>query len=153
MTVDNLTGAGHYGEAERLLGEARARRGTLKPYQLQVIIAEAQVHATLALTAATALPTTVKFVGDSQEITDWSRAIQPTATTSPAPWSALPENWPPKHGDVWQDRHRDRWSCQSDGTLACLARKADDSPSEIQVVFGPLILVYRPYPTEEEAPF
>jgi len=65
----------------------------------------------------------------------------------------VPEHWPPQHGDVWQDRAGDRWCCQSDGTLACLARKADDTPDEIRSVFGPLQLVHRRDASEPVVPF
>jgi hypothetical protein len=68
--------------------------------------------------------------------------------------SALtPANWPPRHGDIWQDQKLNRWSCQQDGTLACLAHKADDTAAEINRVYGPLTIVYRPNATEEESPF
>ena len=45
-----MTGPDHYREAERLLAEARY------PEEHAGLLAEGQVHATLALTAATALP-------------------------------------------------------------------------------------------------
>jgi hypothetical protein len=53
-----MTGSEHYAEAERLMTKARSLGGgdTYNSVQVrpQVILAEAQVHATLALAAATA---------------------------------------------------------------------------------------------------
>jgi hypothetical protein len=52
-----MTGSEHYAEAERLVAKARSLGGdTYNSVQVrpQVILAEAQVHATLALAAATA---------------------------------------------------------------------------------------------------
>jgi hypothetical protein len=53
-----MTGSEHYAEAERLVTKARSLGGgdTYNGAQVrpQVILAEAQVHATLALAAATA---------------------------------------------------------------------------------------------------
>ena len=52
-----MTGPEHYREAERLAGRARryANRNDADPAVGQLLAAEAQVHATLALAAATAL--------------------------------------------------------------------------------------------------
>lgn len=49
------TGPSHYCEAERLLGIARESENA--PIAVAQILAEAQIHATLALAAATALNT------------------------------------------------------------------------------------------------
>ena len=54
-----MTGPEHYLEAERLLAELKRARcsvtKTVSPQTVQNLLAEAQVHATLALAAATAL--------------------------------------------------------------------------------------------------
>jgi hypothetical protein len=50
-----MTGIEHYQEAERLLRDKDGPRPRVKPWP--VTVAEAQVHATLALAAATALST------------------------------------------------------------------------------------------------
>lgn len=75
-----MNGTEHYQEAERLLEYATTppdeRDFTARSAEL---IAAAQVHATLALAAATALRTTDKYIGDSQEITDWGHIVQPDA--------------------------------------------------------------------------
>jgi hypothetical protein len=55
-----MTGPEHYAEAERLIAIARGGPGSRELYgpsqqaQLALILADAQVHATLALAAATA---------------------------------------------------------------------------------------------------
>lgn len=75
-----MNGAEHYQEAERLLEAAtvppREREYTADPAD---VIAAAQVHATLALAAATALNSTHHYVGDSREITEWAHIAQPDA--------------------------------------------------------------------------
>lgn len=65
----------------------------------------------------------------------------------------LTENWPPKPGDIWQDRNGNRWSCQVGGYLASLAFTADDAPDEIARIYGPMALVSRPDVKEVECPF
>lgn len=52
-----MTGPEHYREAERLLEDANvySRRDDAEPAAWAALISEAQVHATLALAAATAL--------------------------------------------------------------------------------------------------
>lgn len=65
-----------------------------------------------------------------------------------------PDYWPPQHGDIWQDRHGARWSCQADLTLARLGNPpADDTANEIERSYGPMTLVSRPEPHEVECPF
>jgi hypothetical protein len=54
---------------------------------------------------------------------------------------------------IWRDQDGNRWACQADTTLACLARVADDSAEEIYRRHGPLTLVSRPDPCEVECPF
>jgi hypothetical protein len=154
MTTE-LTGAGHYRAAEGLLGQAETAANTRKPHQIAVILAAAQVHATLAQAAAAALPVTVRFVGDSADVTDWAKAVQPDAVVQVQSRGAeLPEHWPPKPGDIWQDRAGARWACQpTDGMLARLDGDGDDSPNEINHHHGPLTLVSRVDPSEEECPF
>jgi hypothetical protein len=74
-----MTGPDHYCEAERLLAAAFQRHseidGRLATYEqamgdraaIASAIALAQAHATLALTAATAYPAIVAYVGKSDE--------------------------------------------------------------------------------------
>jgi len=146
-----MTGAEHYREAQRLLGEAAANEvgETFR----------ADVHATLALAAATALSTTHKFVGDSAEVTDWARAIQPTALAHPAKAvdDQRPEFWPPQPGQIWQDRNKDRWICTATPSttpyLVCVARQGDDSAEEIWDLYGPMTFIQSMDPTEVECPF
>lgn len=79
-----MNGAEHYAEAERLL-RAGAQLSDIHPSR-PVVTATAQVHATLALAAATALTSTHHYVGDSREITEWARIAQPDAmATKPRP--------------------------------------------------------------------
>ena len=61
-----MTGPEHYQAAERLVAEAR-RPATDRTYQL-ALSAEAQVHATLALAAATALN---PQYGGPRSYTEW----------------------------------------------------------------------------------
>jgi hypothetical protein len=113
-------------------------------------IAHAQVHATLALAAATALKVVLPLVGnDHDEVTQWAKLLLPGFPSQ----SARAYVWPPRHGDIWQDRHGDRWSCQADLTLARLGVKADDTAAEIERAYGPMTLVSRPEPREVECPF
>ena len=56
-----MTGPEHYREAERLT--ALATEGLPAP-QHAAVVAEAQVHATLALAAATAYPAVHAYTGD-----------------------------------------------------------------------------------------
>jgi hypothetical protein len=58
-----MTGPEHYREAERLLGVAE------EPEDIR--LAEAQVHATLALAAATALPAAQRAAGEPDGDRDW----------------------------------------------------------------------------------
>lgn len=59
-----MTGPQNYKEAERLidLGVDLAKRGLTT--QSEAAVALAQVHATLAVAAATALPASVRYYGD-----------------------------------------------------------------------------------------
>lgn len=80
-----MNGSKHYIEAERLLSDASfvdrhghpvSRQGNLlQPGEHAALIARAQIHATLALAAATALPTVAHFAGDNTEVTAWGKAI------------------------------------------------------------------------------
>lgn len=79
-----MNGAEHYQEAERLLRVA-GLLAEIHPSR-PVVTATAQVHATLALAAATALNSTHHYVGDSREITEWAHIAQPDAmATEPCP--------------------------------------------------------------------
>jgi hypothetical protein len=157
----DATGVDHYREAKNLLALSRMRRamsgpdvGTAEMAEIaDQFMYEAYCHAMLAVAAATALTVTVPIVGDSAEVTDWARAVQPSAGNRRKPADYEPEHWPPRHGDIWQDSKGHRWCCQVDGTLASMVTNSDDFSREILAVYGPLRLVSRPSPIEEEAPF
>jgi hypothetical protein len=72
-----MKGAEHYQEAERLLRIAVEHRdtGDRRDHQLAAqFTAEAQVHATLALAAATARPAVKEWIGDElRDGADWTR--------------------------------------------------------------------------------
>lgn len=88
-----MNGPDHYRDAERLAENAAEwldgdtpgmtgfsvqecrTRGTLN-------LAAAQVHATLALAAATALQAALPLVGDDQQVTEWCGAIGATLDTN-----------------------------------------------------------------------
>lgn len=61
-----MTGPEHYREAERILDQVLvdAAERQIKPEGAAVLIAEAQVHATLALAAATAAHQATAYDGD-----------------------------------------------------------------------------------------
>ena len=66
MTGPEMSGPGHYREAERILTEVdrvRDRSGDVGGY-CQLQLAVAQVHATLALAAATAYPAVRDYYGE-----------------------------------------------------------------------------------------
>lgn len=86
-----MNGAEHYAEAERLLRVA-AQLNDIHPSR-PVVTATAQVHATLALAAATALTATHHYVGDSQEVTEWGRLVQAGAFTTPSPCAGDCKDW------------------------------------------------------------
>lgn len=68
-----MTGPEHYREAERLL--ARAADSTTYD-EAAGITAQAQVHATLALAAATAIPADVRYYGpDSTADREWAGVL------------------------------------------------------------------------------
>lgn len=79
-----MTGPEHYKAAERLLAES----DNFLPEDQQgcVYLAAAQVHATLALAAATAMPTVTRMMGDHDEITEWGRAIGWTTPREEVPF-------------------------------------------------------------------
>ena len=64
-----MTGPGHFAEAERLLAEAVAEPGSGE--LVKYFMAAAQVHATLALAAATALYDNGVQVGGDREREAW----------------------------------------------------------------------------------
>ena len=71
-----MTGAEHYRESERLLEQAEIdSRDPMRKYAEDAnVIAAAQVHATLALTAATAYPAVVAYTGgEGDDALQWSR--------------------------------------------------------------------------------
>ncbi|MFF6904558.1 hypothetical protein ACFY9Q_01280 [Streptomyces sp. NPDC012389] len=73
-----MTGPQHYREAERLLAEARHEGADGVAYVRLENIAAAQVHATLALAAATAVDTGVNAFRDdinSADVEEWAAAM------------------------------------------------------------------------------
>lgn len=68
-----------------------------------------------------------------------------------------PAQWPPSPGDVWEDRHGDRWICtrQPDKVpyLVCIAKQGDDPADHIWALHGPLKLHTHLAPNVEEPPF
>jgi hypothetical protein len=143
-----VTGTDRYTDALAHLREAG------RPGSVEQELAHAQVNATLALAAATALNVVLPLVGnDHDEVTQWAKLLLPGFPSQSARAYVWPEHWPPRHGDIWQDRHGDRWACQADLTLARLEVKADDTAAEIERVYGPMTLVSRPEPREVECPF
>ena len=87
-----MNGAEHYRRAEEILARlsdkanAEGKSDAVLNAAMTITTAMAQVHATLALAAATALTSTHHYVGDSREITDWARIAQPDAmATKPCP--------------------------------------------------------------------
>lgn len=80
-----MNGAEHYLAAEALVAMAK-EAAAQDMGGVENVIAAAQVHATLALAAATALNSTHHYVGDSRDITEWARIAQPDAmATKPCP--------------------------------------------------------------------
>ena len=72
-----MNGPAHYREAERLLEQAEIdARDPMRKYAEDAnVIAAAQVHATLALAAATAYPAIRDYCGDeATEPRDWAGA-------------------------------------------------------------------------------
>lgn len=77
-----MTGPEHYREAERLLEAAKADwrdassdhvAAALAESRVLVALTAAQVHAKLALAAATAIPAVVAYYGDDQNTTrEWA---------------------------------------------------------------------------------
>lgn len=67
-----MTGAEHFAKAEQLLSE-------VDPYETDrgsdTTLAAAQVHATLALAAANAMPSVTAMCGDDDQITEWAKTI------------------------------------------------------------------------------
>lgn len=78
-----MTGPEHYREAERLLASYN-RPVVLKWSDKQVAdaakinLAEAQVHATLALAAATAHPAIEGYVGSNDDARAWTNVTAPS---------------------------------------------------------------------------
>lgn len=64
------TGAEHFLEAERRLAQAHAESGEFANY----LLARAQVHATLALAAATALQLVKEYVELDEDAFAWNEA-------------------------------------------------------------------------------
>lgn len=84
-----LTGPEHYRAAEKLLSRASFERSvsdpapSLDPQVTALLVARAQVHATLAAAAATAELLADRYVGDGEHINDWRSAVgRPTGRPS-----------------------------------------------------------------------
>jgi len=130
----------------------------MEPVEAAHCLALAQTHAALAMAAANALVVTSQYVGDSDEVTDWARAVQPTSRAGGrAGRDERPEFWPPQPGHIWQDRDKDRWICTGTTSktpyLVCVARQGDDSAEEIWRLHGPMTFICATDPTEVECPF
>ncbi|MDI5965807.1 hypothetical protein [Streptantibioticus silvisoli] len=71
-----MTGPEHYLEAERLLCDATDNDGdiTATSERITATLTAAQVHATLALAAATAGQLADRYVGDGDHINAWRTA-------------------------------------------------------------------------------
>lgn len=76
-----MTGPEHYREAERLLTVGVGQRGSDTD---RICVAAAQVHATLALAAATAL----SDPNDGMPVPDWTAWNQAAAVPEPKPLRA-----------------------------------------------------------------
>lgn len=68
-----MTGPEHYREAERLIERARSDEAIVVPEVAMMVLADAQVHATLALAAAQAGATLGQF---GVPTTAWAEASQ-----------------------------------------------------------------------------
>jgi len=106
-----------------------------------------------------------EFLTSEVDPAGWHRLLSPTAELlsfwrnhAVVEADVYPEDWPPKPGQVWQDRDGNRWACagtppRMNSYMFCLAHPGDDPAEEIWRRFGPLHLVMSISPTEEEAPF
>ena len=72
MSAITMTGPEHYREAEQLLASGLFHRDEGRPEPAAAALAAAQVHATLALAAATALQPS-SYANDYPEHTEWSK--------------------------------------------------------------------------------
>lgn len=101
--------------------------------------------------------TYLRMVTPMDELLGWWRSNR----QPPPAADQRPIGWPPRPGDVWQDRAGDRWICVrhhpagvAAGYLICVANQADDSAEEVWRLFGPLQRVQSIAPTlNEEPPF
>lgn len=73
------TPAQHLVEADALLRQALDDKSGSTHFQRNLWLAAAQVHATLALAGINALTVTSAHFGDSQDLTDLARIVQPKA--------------------------------------------------------------------------
>lgn len=78
-----MNGPQHYAEAERLLSEAAVYDATTDQTTTDLVkLTASQVHATLALAAATAYPAVRDWCGDeTHEGNDWTAVTRRTAVT------------------------------------------------------------------------
>ena len=76
-----LTGPEHYRAAEKLLSRASFEQSAedpspaLDPQATALLVARAQVHATLAATAVSAEQFADRYVGDGKHVNDWRNAV------------------------------------------------------------------------------
>lgn len=94
-----MNGPEHYREAEGLINTARTAASLLEPEGLALVLAEAQVHATLALVAATALRGETPY-SDSfgtyhswQTVAGFESAAQPETEAAPVVASVFKAAW------------------------------------------------------------
>ncbi|MBM4626686.1 hypothetical protein GS453_14680 [Rhodococcus hoagii] len=75
-----MTGPEHFAEAQRLLAEQMgiARDGGSGTAEAALMVAEANAHATLALTALSASD---RYVGNAGQAAEWVRVLHPPAPT------------------------------------------------------------------------
>lgn len=162
-----MLGHEHHQEAARLVAQAATLHPLQEQHMMTAALRMAEIHAQLAATALAAIQFTHQYLGDSQEITDWAKVVQPDALTikAKAEQARSDDTWPPRRGDVWSDAQGMKWLAVPvryvsahpqalDGAvyLVCLDRVADDAPDEIRENCGPMRLVSRPY-LFEDCPF
>lgn len=165
-----MNGSQHYTAGERLLSDASfltlsdqpiKRNGEpFAPGEREALIDRAMAHFAAAEAAAAALRAVLPLVGgDSDEVTEWARAIgalDGSAKQDVVEAVIYPKHWPPAAGDVWAN-WSSRWFAQRlpeeiqmvpAYTGSDLSPNAACSPEELLKRDSTLTLVSR-----EEAPF
>lgn len=109
-----MKGADHYVQAEQCMSDATFhadgkpdrpvhRDGSPMTLDERVFLMHrAQIHATLALAAAQALPTVEKYMGDSTAVTDWGHALS---------WLGTEEK-PKRACEAVYDYQGGQWYCE-----------------------------------------